>query len=230
MATTYEYIYTIQNLINKGKKTDDAPFSDRFIVHLMNTARVLLLKRKADKKQAFDPSDFQSFCMPLCESTWIDCPCLPDIDCKILKGKFQLPKTLVSRTGMYLTVRFMSGKEIGETSPSALQYRQYSLTKVNKPAWFIDNNYLYITGIPFNQLKAVYITGVFLDPTEISSITLCSNPEEDCGDIYEEQYPISGELEDPLYRLVMEYMTMGMKAPDDKANNASATEVMNDKE
>ena len=230
MATVLEHIYTIQNLVNKGRRSDDANYSDRFILHLMNTARVLLLKRKADKKQAFDPSDFQSICMPLCEATWIECECAPAIGCPILKSSVKLPKSLVSRTGMYLTVRFLSGKEIAETTPSAIQYREYSLTKRNKPAWFIDNNRLFIYGIPFNQLKAVYVTSVFLDPLEAAAVTLCQGADTPCEDTFEEQYPISGELVDPMYRLVLEYMNIGSRAPEDKANNASATEIINDRE
>jgi len=230
MATTLEHIYAIQNLVNKGSKSDDSDFTNRLVLHFMNVSRVLLLKRKADKKQKFDPSDFQSFCMPLCENSWINCPCLPDIDCPILKSKVELPKALVSRSGLYLTVRFLSGKEIGETTPSALQYREYSLTRKTSPAWFIDNNFIYIYGVPKNKLKAVYLSGVFIDPTEVSEITLCSEEDEDCLDIYESQYPLSGELIDPMYKMVLEYLQGSMRMPNDKVNNASPTEVMNDKE
>lgn len=228
--TTLEHIYAIQNLVNRGAKSDDAPYSNRLILHFMNTTRILLLKRKADKRQKFDPHDFQSFCMPLCESSWIDCECLPDIDCPILKSEFKLPNTLVSRSGIYLTVRLASGNEIGETSPSALQYRQYSLTRKNKPAWFIDNEHLYITGVPKNKLKMVYVTGVFVDPTEVSEISLCPPGTENCVDIFEDEYPIAGELIDPMYKMVLQYLQNSMRFPEDKVNNATATEVINDKE
>jgi hypothetical protein len=220
MATVNEHIYTIQNLVNSGTKSDDASFSNRLILHLMNITRVLLLKRKADKKQKFDPSDFQSFCMPLCESNWQDCPCLPDVDCHILKSRFEIPKALTSRTGLYLTVRYLSGREIGETTPSAMRYRRYSLTKSKKAAWFIDNNYLYITNVPKNRLKAIYVTGIFIDPTDLADITLCDDDTVPCFDLYEDEYPISGELIDPMYKMVLEYIVRGLQIPEDLVNNA----------
>ena len=227
MATVNEHIYAIQNLVNKGAKSDDSAFSNRFILHLMNITRILLLKRKADKKQTFDPSDFQSFCMSLCEASWIDCPCLPDVDCPILKSKFKIPKALTSRTGLYLTVRFFSGREIGATTPSAVRYRQFSNTKAKKASWFIDNNYLYITGVPHNMLKAVYVTGIFIDPTDLVEITSCTD-EVPCYDIMEDEYPISGELMDPMYKMVLEYLVTGMKFPDDLVNNAKDTGPANE--
>jgi len=220
MATVNEHIYAIQNIVERGEKSDDANFSNALVLHYMNTARILLLKRKADKKQKFDPSDFQSFCMPLCEDTWVDCDCIPDIDCKILKSVFKLPKALVSRSGLYVTVRFLSGREIDVTSLSAMRHRQNSLTKRNKAAWFIDNNYLYIMGVPNNLLKSVYVSGVFLDPTEVDEITHCPPGEEDCTDVFEEEYPISGELVEPMYKMVINYLGTAMKFPEDHINNA----------
>ncbi len=222
MATVNQHVYAIKNIINKGMASDDAIFTNRLILHLMNMVRILLLKQKADKKQMFDPSDFQSFCMSLCEASWIDCPCLPDVDCHILKSKFKLPKALTSRSGLYVTVRYASRRKIGMTTPSAMRYREFSLTKANKAAWFIDNNHLYITGVPRNKLKMVYITGVFLDPTELREITLCE--EQPCFDMMEDEYPISGELVDPMYKMVIQHLSTGYKFPGDDINNANDDE------
>jgi hypothetical protein len=222
MATVNEHIYAIQNILNQGQVSDDFNISNRLVLHFLNTARILLLKRKADKKQKFDPSDFQSFCMPLCEDSWIDCDCLPNIDCKVLKGKFKLPKALTSRTGIYITVRFLSGKEIDITSLSAMRHRKNSLTKKNSPAWFLDNNYLYIIGIPDNILKSVYVTGVFLDPTKLEDITLCGPSEtQPCFDTGEDEYPIAGELIEPMYKMALQYLSGSFRFPNDGANNAS---------
>ena len=221
MATVNEHIYAIQNILNQGPKSDDFNLSNRLVLHYMNTARILLLKRKADKKQTFDPADFQSFCMPLCEDSWIDCDCIPDVGCKVLKGKFKLPKALTSRTGLYLTVRFFSGKEIDTTTLSAMRHRKNSLTKKNKPAWFMDNSYLYVIGVPMNKLKSVYLTGVFLDPTELEEITFCGAGEEPCFDVLEDDYPLSGELIEPMYKMTLQYLSSSFRNPEDGANNAS---------
>jgi|32_taG_2_1085360.scaffolds.fasta_scaffold56502_2 hypothetical protein len=222
MATVNEHIYAIQNILEHGPKSDDSNISNRLVLHYMNIARVLLLKRKADKKQRFDPSDFQSFCMPLCEDTWIDCECLPDdLGCKILKGKFKIPQAMTSRTGLYLTVRFFSGRELDITTLSAMQHRKNSIVKKNRPAWFIDNNYLYIIGIPNNLLKAVYVTGVFIDPTSLEEISLCGpGQNEPCFDTLEDEYPISGELVEPMYKLVIQHLAQAFRFPEDNINDA----------
>jgi hypothetical protein len=160
--------------------------------------------------------------MPLCEDTWVDCDCIPDIDCKILKSRFKLPKALTARTGIYITVRYFSGKEIGQTTISGMRHRKNSLTKAKRAAWFIDNNYIYVLGVPKNMLKSVYITGVFLDPTELEDITHCGpNDDESCFDVMEDDYPISGELIEPMYKMALQYLTGSFRYPEDEANNAS---------
>lgn len=231
MATIAEHIYSIQNVLNKGVKSDDSRVSDRLILHFMNIARVLLIKRKADKRKFLGPSNRQGFCMPLCEDTFINCCNMPSITCPLLKGQYKIPKAITGRTNLYVKVYYLSGQEIGRTTISAFRDRQYSLTKKDKPGWFISNDYLYIAGIPNNMLKAVWVEGLFEKPEEIGDIISCgSDGETTCYDINEEEYPIDGELVEPMYQVAMQYLSQQFKYPDDNVNNAKSTEITNDKE
>jgi hypothetical protein len=228
--TILEHIYAIQNIINKGAKSDDARISNELVLHYMNVSRILLLKREADKRKAHNPANFQGICVPLCTSTWVDCCNIPtEITCPILKSKFKIPRALTGRTNLYLKVSYLSGWEIGRTTHRAVRYREYSLTKASKPAWFILNDYLYVTGIPYNKLKAVWVDALFEDPTDIADITTCDNTEG-CYDPDTEDYPIDGHLVEPMYRLVLQYLGMAYKYPEDNANNARSNEIVNDKE
>ncbi len=228
--TILEHVYAIQNLINKGRKSDDAKFSNELISHFMNVARLVLLKREIDKMKSFNIANFQGFCMPLCKDSWADCCGLPeDLNCPILKSKFKIPRALSGRTNIYIKVSYLSGIEIDRTTHRAMRMRQYSLTQSNKPAWFVLNDYLYLSGVPLNRLEAVWVDGLFEDPTVIADITTCGDGES-CYDADQESYPIDGYLIDPMYRLVLEYLGIGFRYPDDNTNNARAVEIMNDKE
>ena len=98
MATLKEHVYFIQNIINKGPRSDDARYSNRFIAHALKQTRSLLLKRKIDKYHALSPQNYLTVCVPLELSSYHDCTCIPDVfDCKVLKSTCELPQELVGR-------------------------------------------------------------------------------------------------------------------------------------
>ena len=228
--TILDHIYAIQNLLNKGAKSDDAKITNELVLHFLNVSRLILLKREADKRKSLNPSNFQGFCVPLCESSWVDCCGLPkEILCPILKSTFKLPKAMSGRTNLYVKVSYLNGVEIGRTTHRSFRFRQHSLTQKNKPGWFILNDYLYVTGVPFNQLNTVWVDGLFEDPTDIADIKTC-NDDTTCYDVDSENYPIEGHLIEPMYQLTLKYLTGAYKFPDDNYNNAKSTEVTNDKE
>lgn len=228
--TILEHVYAIQNILNKGAKPDDARISNELVLHYMNVTRVLLLKREADKRKAHNPANFQGICVPLCESTWVDCCSIPDsISCPILKSTVKIPRAITGRTNLYIKVSYLSGREIGRTTHRAYRYNQYTLTKKDKPGWFVLNDYLYVTGIPSNKLKAVWVDALFEDPTSVADITTCNN-DTSCYDPDTEDYPIDGHLIEPMYKMVLQYLGMAYKFPEDNANNARSNEVSNDKE
>jgi hypothetical protein len=227
--TILEHVYAIQNIINRGAKSDDSRISNELVLHYMNVARLLLLKREADKRKAHNPANFQGICVPLCESTWVDCCNIPDgLTCPILKSTFKIPRAITGRTNIYIKVAYLSGKEIGRTTHRSFRYNQFSLTKKDKPGWFILNDYLYVAGVPSNKLKAVWVDALFEDPTAVSEIATCDDAP--CFDPDTEDYPIDGHLIEPMYKIVLQYLGIAFKYPEDNANNARYTEVVNDKE
>jgi len=228
--TILEHVYAIQNILNKGTKSDDARIPNELVLHYMNVARLLLLKREADKRKAHNPANFQGICVPLCASTWADCCNLPtELSCPILKSTFKIPRAITGRTNIYIKVSYLSGLEIGRTTHRAERYREFSLTKKDKPAWFILNDYLYVTGVPFNKLKSVWVDALFEDPTAIAEITSCGDGQ-DCYDPDTEDYPIDGHLIEPMYKITLQYLGQAFRFPNDTVNNARDTETVNDRE
>lgn len=229
--TYNEHIYAIQNIINKGPKSDDSRFSNALILHYMDVARLLLVKRKLDNRKFNNPANYQTLCIPLCEDTWYDCCNMPDLGCPILKSKFEIPKALTTRTSLYLKVMKASGEEIGYSDQVAYRERQYSVTKKGKPAWFISNNYLYVAGIENNFLAAVFAKAMFENPLEVEELQRCDSDENpDCTDPLDRDYPIDGELIDPMYKMVLQFLGISMKYPEDNINNARATDSRRDYE
>lgn len=230
--TILEHVYAIQNILNKGRKSDDGKLSNELIIHYMNIARSLLLKREADSQKYINPSNYQGFCMPLCVSNWADCCNMPvEIQCPILKSKYKIPKAISGRTNIYLKVSYIDGREIGRTTHRSFRYRQHTISKKNKPGWFILNEHLYVTGVPENLLKTVWVDALFEDPTAIADIVSCG-PSGDiqCYDPATQEYPIESYLVEGMYKLTMQHITPMFKFPDDVENNDRSTEITNDKE
>jgi len=227
--TILEHIYAIQNIVNKGKKSDDAPFTNQLILHYMNTARLLLMKREVDKNKYVNPANYQGFCMKLTEDSWVNCCDMPeDLKCPILRSCNKIPKAITGRTNIYIKVAYLSGQEIGRTTHRSYHFNEFSLTKQGKPQWFILNDYLYIIGVPFNNLIAVWVDGLFEDPVLAAQIAVCSETP-DCDPLSAE-YPIEGYLIEPLYDFVLQRLGIAQKYPQDDVNNAKFTEIAQDKE
>lgn len=228
--TILEHIYALQNIINKGRKSDDAPFTNQLLLHYMNVSRLLLVKREADKSKYLNPANYQGFCMKLVEDSWEKCCDMPeDLKCPILKSCNKIPKAITGRTNLYIKVSYLSGNEIGRTTHRSYHFNKYSLTKNLKPQWFILNDYLYVTGVPYNNLVAVWVDGLFEDPVAAATLQLCEDSTEGCDPLVAE-YPIEGFLIEPMYDLVLQRLGLSMRYPQDDVNNAKFTEISTDKE
>ena len=96
MATINQHTFFIQNLLNKGPRSDDSRFSNRLVEHAILQSRNRLLKIKLDKYDHIADSNYQTICVELEPHTYYDCSCITDNnDCKILRSKLPIPKELV---------------------------------------------------------------------------------------------------------------------------------------
>lgn len=223
-----EHIYAVKNLINRGVASDDARFSNPLIAHLLKVTRSKLIEAKADKYYFISEQSFQSLCVSLELGTFHNCCTAPDVDCFILKSTLKIPKILNTRWGDFLKVLTLDGRTISKTSMTANSLAKYSLTnKIPRIGWFIHDGYLYI--INNSKIETILLNGLFADPKEISDLN-CSATNNNCPDLYEEEFPIDSDLVDAMYKLVLEYLYRGYTLPEDGENNARAVEVSNERE
>jgi len=237
--TRNEHVYAVQNIINRGAQPDDNRFTNRLVHHFLLVVRSLLLKRKIDKNHFVAPENFQSICMPLIETTFHDCDCVPNLDCKILRSKYKLPKQLVGRTEGSVRVTYFDGNPIGLTTIASFSKNQYSRTSTfsgnekDKVFGFLYDGYVWIVGTL--SLGGIMVHGLFENPDDVQDYSICdSDGNEDdnsvCYDPETDEFPIDAELVMPMYQETIRMLTVGNQFPEDNENNARLTQVVKDQE
>lgn len=222
MATIPQHIYKLRTFIKQH--TDDSIYSDEFLYSLLKDGRNTMIERDVKKFSKDAEAHKQSICMPLEVSTFHDCSCLPkDTKCKILKSKFKLPAPIMGRNRESLEVMNIEGfEQYGFTVSIMIKNEKYTRTKKNKIRWTLFDNYI----IVFNTLKlgVILVQGIFEDPVELASITFCNNSGDDetCYNISEDEFPIKGSLDIPMYQYVLEILKVPLKLKEDETNNANS--------
>lgn len=225
--TRKEHIYAIQNLRNKGPKSDDSRISNRLVSHFLNVSRARVIKQKMDKQNFISDLNRQSFCMPLELTTYYDCSCVPDeAKCQILRSEKKIPKDIVLHMGTSIRVKTIDGSKIDRGTPVSHKHSQYSLTNATTLKWFIENSYLYILGSL--TLPTVVIEGVWEDPDLLVGYTSCSDSTDSqpCYDPDSDEFPLDSELVDPVYRLTLEFLAVSDKYPEDLRNDAKDVQTV----
>lgn len=108
--------------------------------------------------------------------------------------------------------------------------KSFSLTQQsNNLGWFVSNKYLYIL-TDKKDLPIVIVESVFEDPEEVANLPVCQNTESGnaCIDYTESnRFAIDAELVFPMYQMTLEFMGIGMNAPEDKLLNSSEPQTSN---
>lgn len=231
MATKTEHIYAIQNIINKGVKSDDSNYSNKLVGHYLDMSKAILIKRKLDKYHTLSDTNYQTICVTLEEDTYHDCSCIPaELGCKILKSKCPLPKEIVKRWASTISIKYADGRTMSRTSVTKDQYSEYSLTNKNKKeGWDIEDQHLLIFGNL--DLKVVLAKAIW----ETDPINYCDCNENalstKAGCISEQsEYSIDSDLVVPMYEMVLQFMGIMQKYPEDNENNGKSVTTTNEKE
>jgi len=217
-----EAITRLKVALNKGIPSNDGRYSSEYLYSQLKTMRAKRLRQKLDQFAFISNYTFSTIdCIPLVLGQFSDCPCFTS-DCFILRSKYQIPQLISYRSGLYLKVFTISGKEISETSKIKENNKQYRKTQVNELGYFFHNNYLFIVGS--TTLKTVMLTGIFVDPLELEEIPLC-DPEGNplngtCFNPLTENFPIDEELyEDIEAMIIQKILTFEQSTTEDTENN-----------
>lgn len=224
-----ELIQRIQSLYSRGVQSDDSRLTPRHIYNKLLTSRYnILYQYNEAKKYKLSDWNYQTLsCVELIQVPSHECNCLPEIDCGILRTKYELPKIL--SFGGKLLIQNVS------TIDNSIQYDKTSISKSQhkskgnkyaikiKPQWYIQNKYLYINDI--NASKYIKITAVFDDPLQAKSFpSACNdngtNTDNNCINIFEEEFNVDSELLEPIIQnCVQELIGTFSKMQEDDTNN-----------
>lgn len=223
-----EVIQRVQSLYSKGVNSDDSRLSNRHIYNKLLTARSLLIKQSQSQKETVGENTYSIIdCMELIYVPAHNCPCLPQVGCKVLRTKYQIPNIIESKSGMLIDYvsTLDSHRIFSITNKLAYNYekfdRFFSQDKV-----IIENNYIYVYGN--NLPNYIKIRAVFSD--FITNLNYCTGKEnhpsysgqsdlneicEECGPCIsnlDKEFKIKDSLLEPCIRLTQEELVREFSA------------------
>ena len=214
-----ELISTFRTVIKE--RTDDSPYTDQELYLIMNSAANRIKTEVLDKKHKLGPKNYVRICVPLEKVDFADCDCIPsELQCKVLRSKFEMPSSLVSRSAWTYRITNIHGQQIGFLNHIKRKYMKDH--PMVKKSWDIIDSYLYVFGDLLT--KVVLVEFIPEDVTILSTIGQCSpggpgNPTEGtptgnpCFDIETEDFPLEDQYTLIIYEMAMKIM--GLKLPED---------------
>lgn len=226
-----EIIQRIQSLYSKGVQSDDSRLSTRHIYNKFLTVRTKLLSQKAKSKQKISDWNYQTInCIELIEVPLIECPCIPNIGCSVMRSKYKIPR-IMSDYNSNIIDYLMSvdgGKKFDATNKSELLHIRGNKYTSDSERYLIENGYLFVYGkrIP----EVVMLRALFEDPFEVNKfIKYCpENASNECFDILTTEFPIDADLTDVMIQLTAEELiSIFSQMPQDVKNDNSDTQQQN---
>lgn len=217
----------IDSVRTRVKQTsDDTQYPDRFIYNILKQVRSYLTEQRLRKGHKASDWLWQCFCIGLELTTYHDCSCLPEGACKIHKSTVKLPKPLRNKFQDMIKVTNTEGTfEYNRGSALEFKRNQHTRSKVGKPTWDIVNGYLVIFGGNPN-LKAVYVCGIWDDPTELAGISACdvfgNTTSTPCFDPATQDFPMDSDLTISVHDMTVERLTHSQQHPEDLTNNTQS--------
>lgn len=146
------------------------------------------------------------------------------------RSKIKIPQSIVVKHKDTYRVRSITGQIISRFTLTNKQYEAYSLVQESKEGWFIVGEYLYV--LSDSPILLVLLELIPDDPEEISGLDPCKDPTTDAPCVLsgDNNFPIDGDLVDPMYDMTMRRILLAEKLPQDNVNNTKYTETAQDKE
>jgi hypothetical protein len=224
MAIFKEIIYDVREALKEY--SDDTELDNRYIKYLYNIKRAKYLRQDLNNyNKTVDMSIKQTLCLSLSlvdgDECGDDCP-------KLLRSDRPLPKPLelhskVAITSVKPTTRisvpfnFISKEKIAYIEGAQFATGLYS---------FIDtDNYMYVYSLSdaYKLLNCLTVTGVFENPSDLSSYPNCCDCNEGDNSCYvedENEYPLQPHFIDLIKSEIVKELAISKQMPEDTENNA----------
>lgn len=220
--------------VSLKQTSSDSIYGDQFLYDILLDIRNQIIEQAFNKRQNLSRFNKKIICMPLELSKNIPCDCLPEhLGCEVLKSKYPIPAPVSSNYGDILSVLSVDGsRQYTMKEVVSGKYNKYSRL-ASVPAYAtIYNNYLYIIGIPNNELDMVLIELIPKDPISLYSIPkykangslVCDNEGNTitCYDERLDTFNIDGRFISTIIQMARSYILEGMQIPEDTTNNRSS--------
>ena len=217
-----EIVQRIQSLYSKGVQSDDSRLTSRHIYNKMLTVRSRLLSQKIKKKQAVAEANYVVLsCIELEKVEPYDCPCLPQLGCKVYRTKERLPRILTDLNGEIIDWVFSldNSLRIDRISREAYLRVQGNRYTPDNARYILEDGYAYFYGR--NLPKVVKMKFLPEDPYEVLQYpSACPDDDTDCTSPLDMDFPIDGDLMDTMIEMsVNELLVLFSQANEDQTNN-----------
>lgn len=215
MATVSEITSRLRLLIKQH--TDDSPYTDEYLYSLANSAKSILLRRRATSFNKL-PNP-QCFCIELIESNSHDCKCIP-IGCIVLKTKYPIPDTIYGRNSDLIHIKTLGELEIPIIDFRELSYRNLDPIKSNTIVATEYNRHFLIWNTL--DLKAIITCANWADIADWEDKILCQDLNvEDCFDVKTLDFNLPKDLELPLFELCLKELGFSLQIKEDMTNDSN---------
>lgn len=217
MQTLRKLVADIRNIADSGENNYSFRISDEQIAYWVHEIRSMLISQAITKRQDISDVWVQAIqCMSLELVDKSEC-CIVTTDCYILRTTQKLPITIETYSdNNILRVTTVSGDIISKSNPFEVKYNQYNKYTSNKPQWYLQNGYLYITSNIL--LENINIFAIFENPEDLSGFSSCT--EAACF-TWDSPYPCSLKMSNDITNIVMQTKVMQfLQMPHDTSNDA----------
>lgn len=219
MATFRHIVYTVLDEIKSVN--GDSYITEEHVIFLANQYRLFLLQQKINKEGASSLSSSmqQVICLNLREIDAI--PNLPCEGGQYLKSVQKIPNIVKGTFPSVFPYDYFK-TNIQYISKDRMKYVGFNKYLQNIIYCTIFDDYLYLksSNPQFLYLEQVKMQGIFEDVEAAASLS-CDEDKENCTDILDREFPLSGDLVPQMLELLTKELYSALNRPADEDNNAN---------
>lgn len=215
MPTLNQLISDQRNIADSGENNYSFRIADSQIAFWNHQVRSKLISQDIMKRKDISDVWVQSItCIELEQVDKSEC-CIITTNCYVLRTKVKIPSTIETYgDNNILRVTTPLGTIINKTNSFKTKYNKFNKFTSEKPAWYIEKGYIYITSE--DLLETINVYGIFDNPEELSGFVKCGS----CFS-WDDEYPVSMKMASDITDIVVNTKILPfLRLPQDTTNNA----------
>lgn len=222
MPTLNQIVFNFRNTLSGGKPTRDRGFSDRQIAYIASICRNFLVYADVKNKPNQEPNNQYEQDLGCVDLATIDQADCAKYDWGVDVKKVVIPPILDLPENGGLTFFGLVDKRTRIYVP-AIQYGSLDnylpFKKKNNMVAYMIGETIYIIGAGAENLCAVNVRGIFVDPTLVNTYGATGFTPR-CFNWDTDNYPIPAHLEQAMYDMMFQkYVQIMGSAPEDVKND-----------